>query len=133
MKLELITAMSSIITDPPIECPISCCIPDNPVTTPCGHTFDENALSKWRQTRNICPVCRTHLSGAKLQTNVGLRDMIKSWYELQQKLIKTQLRNKDLGIPSIPLEDILIDYIRPLGRGAHGVVKSGIWQGILTT
>ena len=121
--------MSNISLDPPVVCAISFCIPEHPVATPCGHIFDNLALTDWRHRNDSCPVCRCDLRGIVLGTNVALLELIQSWCELQKELTRIVLLNPNFCTSSIPIEDISVDVVNSLSSDTHEVVKSGVWQG----
>ena len=116
--------MSNISAHPPVLCAISFSVPENPVTTPCGHIFDNLALTNWRNSNNSCPVCRKDLNGIVLEANVALLELIHSWYELQK-----ELRNRNLETTSIPVEDISVDTAHSLSSDTPDVVQCGVWLG----
>ena len=67
----------------PVTCAITLCVPDDPVSTPCGHTFSKKALDDWKkrsgEKASQCPECRAELPKGDFQINVALRSIIQSW------------------------------------------------------
>ena len=62
-----------------LECNVCTDVLLNPVTTPCGHTFCKECLSRAVDVRNQCPLCRTILLGgacAEIPVNVTLASVI---------------------------------------------------------
>ncbi|MCH9626246.1 MAG: hypothetical protein S4CHLAM123_14420 [Chlamydiales bacterium] len=51
------------------ECPISAEVLDNPMTTPCGHTFDAFFLLQHLKKQPNCPIDRKHLLPESLTPN----------------------------------------------------------------
>ena len=94
------------------------------MTTPCGQTFESEALREWRTRNNRCPSCRV-----LIPTDVALRDMIASWRVLQQRLSESQQNPLAMDTLSISMDQITVDTARPLGRGSHGIVKKGGFLG----
>jgi len=72
------------MSEPPVECCITFSVPKEPVSAPCGHTFELAALEEWKRKSNLCPMCREELP-TKLAINLALRGMIESWYQLQEE------------------------------------------------
>ncbi len=72
----------------PVVCAITLAIPDDPVSTPCGHTFSKAALDEWRTKSSECPECRTQLPTQPLEVNVGLRAMINMWQSMREVLAR---------------------------------------------
>ena len=62
-----------------LECNVCTDLLLNPVTTPCGHTFCKECLSRAVDVRNQCPLCRTILlvgACAEIPVNVTLASVI---------------------------------------------------------
>ena len=62
-----------------LECNVCTDVLLNPVTTPCGHTFCKECLSRAVDVRNQCPLCRTILlvgACAEIPVNVTLASVI---------------------------------------------------------
>ena len=75
-----------MVNDPPVECAITCCVPQEPVTlTCCGNTFEQKPLLEWKAKSNQCPICRESLP-AKLSVSIALKNIIKAWYELPHQV-----------------------------------------------
>lgn len=93
-------------TEPPVECCITCCVPEEPVTAPCGHTFELAALEQWKKTHINCPICNEELPSKKMAINVALRDMIQAWYGLQKKVHeqKEEIKNLETNKISTPTD-----------------------------
>jgi len=54
-----------------LTCPISLDIMEDPITTPCGHTFDRKSMMNlFSGHKKVCPLCRTNLMDYD-PTNVG--------------------------------------------------------------
>eukprot|EP01130_Rhizamoeba_saxonica_P003574 TRINITY_DN1497_c0_g1_i1.p1 TRINITY_DN1497_c0_g1~~TRINITY_DN1497_c0_g1_i1.p1 ORF type:complete len:299 (-),score=59.89 TRINITY_DN1497_c0_g1_i1:199-1095(-) len=72
------------------DCPICVNLLLEPVTTPCGHTFCRECLTRSLYHSNVCPLCRhvLHISSDKA-INVMLNNIIKQYfpaeYEERQK------------------------------------------------
>lgn len=46
-----------------LECPISMDIMEDPITTPCGHTFDRKSLiNHCHHNEDTCPICRESIA-----------------------------------------------------------------------
>ena len=62
-----------------LECNVCTDVFLDPVTTPCGHTFCTECLSRAVDVRNTCPVCRTVLlvgSCTQIPVNITLAGVI---------------------------------------------------------
>ena len=62
-----------------LECNVCTDVFLDPVTTPCGHTFCKECLSRAVDVRNTCPVCRTVLlvgSCTQIPGNITLAGVI---------------------------------------------------------
>jgi len=119
--------------EPPVVCPITLEPPVTPVTTPCGHTFERDALEHGRAQSSQCPLCRAVIPNAHqpffgLAVNASLRALLESWGDLRQH-VQTLERRQNL--PAMVVSDVHIIPGRPLGRGAHGVVKRGKFGEVL--
>lgn len=45
-----------------LECPITMCTMEDPISTPCGHTFDRESLTiHFSHNKKNCPICRANL------------------------------------------------------------------------
>ncbi|CAF3558486.1 unnamed protein product [Rotaria sp. Silwood1] len=65
-------------------CPITLDIMDNPATTtPCGHMFEMDAINGYLNTANICPVCRTVVTG--VTQNFAFKGVIEAWLAQQSE------------------------------------------------
>ncbi|CAF3004740.1 unnamed protein product [Rotaria sp. Silwood2] len=63
-------------------CPITLDIMDNPATTtPCGHMFEMDAINGYLKTANVCPVCRTVVTG--VTQNYAFKSVIEAWLAQQ--------------------------------------------------
>ncbi|XP_056607961.1 TNF receptor-associated factor 5 isoform X2 [Triplophysa dalaica] len=63
-----------------LQCSICLDVVDNPVTTPCGHSFCDTCLKKcWDNNQNCtCPVCKeTFNKRPHLKCNTGLKAIVK--------------------------------------------------------
>jgi len=50
-----------------LTCSICKCIFNNPVITPCGHTYCKDCIEKWLETKRACPFCKKKIpQGSKL-------------------------------------------------------------------
>ncbi|CAF1148385.1 unnamed protein product [Rotaria sp. Silwood1] len=63
-------------------CPITLDIMDNPATTaPCGHMFEIQAINDYLRTSNVCPICRTAVTG--VTQNYAFKNVIEAWLAQQ--------------------------------------------------
>lgn len=122
--------------EPPVVCPLTNDAPSQPVSTPCGHNFERDALEKHRLSggppSKLCPVCHANLpnSGSEvfgLSVNTALRDILARWRDTH-----VTERPADEGAPAgtIAFNEIRLDASPPLGRGYFGVVVRGMWRGM---
>ena len=102
--------------EPPATCGITREVPPKPVLGPCGQVFDQDALARWRRTRDDCPACGAAL-GPPAGVDRGLAADLRRW------------RASVKAPPAVVREDVVVARGRPLGRGAHGVVKRAAWRG----
>ncbi|CAF4726961.1 unnamed protein product, partial [Rotaria sp. Silwood1] len=50
---------------------------DNPATTaPCGHMFEIQAINDYLRTSNVCPICRTAVTG--VTQNYAFKNVIEA-------------------------------------------------------
>ena len=62
------------------ECGICSDVFLDPVTLPCGHSFDFKCLTRWLRRKRTCPTCRTAVNGnAALGVNVTLRNLCEKY------------------------------------------------------
>ena len=76
------------------KCPIGQEIMDDPVTTPCCHTFDKMEITKYFRAGNKivnCPICRTQISEKELKPNINLKSIIDSWKTREHDELTTKL------------------------------------------
>ncbi|CAF1342223.1 unnamed protein product [Rotaria sordida] len=65
-------------------CPITLDIMENPATTvPCGHMFEMSAINQYLRTSNICPSCRTAITG--VTQNFAFKNIIEAWLAQQHE------------------------------------------------
>ena len=57
-----------------LSCPITRSFFFKPVTTECGHTFEETALELWQHENDACPTCRR--DDLTFVPNIFLEDLI---------------------------------------------------------
>mmetsp|Transcript_29575 Transcript_29575/g.69200 ORF Transcript_29575/g.69200 Transcript_29575/m.69200 type:complete len:234 (-) Transcript_29575:43-744(-) len=90
----LLRALPVMSAEPPCICPLTLEPPEEPVTTPCGHTFERAALDMHRTVahagRTLCPLCRQPLGNQDvecfgLSINTTMRDMIEGWEQMRQQ------------------------------------------------
>lgn len=63
-------------------CPITLDIMENPATTiPCGHMFEMSAINQYLRASNICPSCRTAVTG--VTQNFAFKNVIEAWLAQQ--------------------------------------------------
>ncbi|CAF3913525.1 unnamed protein product [Rotaria sp. Silwood1] len=63
-------------------CPITLDIMENPATTsPCGHMFELSAINQYLRLTNICPSCRTVVTG--VTQNFAFKNVIEAWLAQQ--------------------------------------------------
>ena len=58
-------------------CPITQTWMSQPVITPCGHTFDREAIVTWLAGHHTCPTCRARLAPAILVPNFMARRLVE--------------------------------------------------------
>jgi len=70
-------------------CPISQCIMQEPVSTRCGHTFEESCIRQWLSKNEHCPVCNKKIS-KDLVCNFTLKSIIQVEYAAYFNIQKNQ-------------------------------------------
>lgn len=60
-------------------CPITCEIMKDPVTTPCGNTYERVAIEEWLSTNCVEPLTKKFLTKDKLIPNRALKDMYDNY------------------------------------------------------
>ncbi|XP_057175677.1 E3 ubiquitin-protein ligase TRIM21-like [Triplophysa rosa] len=84
-------ASSSGPLDEELQCSVCLDVFNDPVTTPCGHTFCKTCLNEcWENTENcVCPFCKeTFMKRPDLKINTTLREVVK--HLLVQNLEKSR-------------------------------------------
>ncbi|CAF5029443.1 unnamed protein product, partial [Rotaria sp. Silwood1] len=72
----------SVLSKDLFTCPITLDIMDNPATTaPCGHMFEMQAINDYLTTVNVCPICRTVVTG--VTQNYAFKNVIEAWLAQQ--------------------------------------------------
>lgn len=63
MDKEYIEKILTVVTGLHTEsCPITNCEILDPVSTPCGHVFEKEAIINWLTQHDICPICKKEFS-----------------------------------------------------------------------
>ncbi len=75
-------------------CPITRNTMKEPVSLPCGHTFEKDALANWIRQKNECPSCRKPITGG-MTVNWSLKSLI------DRSLNKTTRENSNLHIVNV--------------------------------
>ena len=57
----------SLTEEEPLECPITLCEIGTPAKTPCGHTFEAEAIKDWLNNHDTCPSCTQEVKEEDLQ------------------------------------------------------------------
>mmetsp|Transcript_7776 Transcript_7776/g.11536 ORF Transcript_7776/g.11536 Transcript_7776/m.11536 type:complete len:349 (+) Transcript_7776:76-1122(+) len=132
-----------------LECLICADVFYEPVTLPCGHTFDKACLCKVLDSSVQCPLCRAvlHMNPSSLNVNLALRNVVKTmfpneWKERHHEHIKSfvDIRNKVplmilpmVVYPSMPSELRIFEYryvymIKKVLEGSRrfGIVSSPV-------
>jgi len=130
-------APSATPPQPPPTCPLTLEAPEQPVSTPCGHSFERDALEQFRLAGGrTCPLCRTPLPNPSvrafgLAVNVLMRELVGEWGAMQQRLVQAAAaRAPPPSTPTLDANDVLLSPGRPLGRGAYGVVRRATLHGV---
>jgi hypothetical protein len=104
-----------------LSCPITCEIMVVPVTLPCGHTFESNAIERALKNKGECPVCRKSTSDRVLTTikpSVALGDVIDLHYPgLRSKKLVEPEHKKQKSILKLVTGDTIAP---PLSDGPMG-------------
>jgi hypothetical protein len=119
-----------------LVCPITLEPLVDPVTTPCGHTVERNALEQQRtqglpSSRSCCPLCRApipnaHLPYFGLEVSITLRESLQ-----EQERMRAQLAShKRASRPPLSVNGFVFAPGRPLGRGAFGLVREATLDGL---
>ncbi|KAJ1620922.1 hypothetical protein T492DRAFT_1074322, partial [Pavlovales sp. CCMP2436] len=130
-------ALPVMSAEPPCICPLTLEPPEEPVTTPCGHTFERAALDMHRTVANagrtLCPLCRQPLGNQDvecfgLRINTTMRDMIEGWEQMRQQAEAAAAaaaagRNGAGGALPTYLEADFVFAPGVLGRGAYASVR----------
>ncbi|KAJ1629454.1 hypothetical protein T492DRAFT_873295 [Pavlovales sp. CCMP2436] len=110
-----------------LVCPITLDPLVDPVTTPCGHTYEREALEAYRASRlaslSRCSVCRASIPNAHLPyfglgVNIALRDL------LQERTCAQPASEQRESQPPLIVSGIVFAPGRPLGRDAVSVEGS---------
>lgn len=66
---------------PSFACPLTLEVMHDPVSDPCGHTFERTAITEWLRHDSCCPISRKPLdaAGGDLVTNHALAERIEKW------------------------------------------------------
>ncbi|KAJ1641344.1 hypothetical protein T492DRAFT_852945 [Pavlovales sp. CCMP2436] len=71
-------ALPVMSAEPPCICPLTLEPPKEPVTTPCGHTFERAALEMHRT-----PLGNQNVECFGLRINTTMRDMLEGWEQMR--------------------------------------------------
>lgn len=80
---------------PHLQCSICTAIFNNPVTTPCGHTFCKFCLEKSKQQASKCPYCRAALRLGDQPSETVLIKVLVDELDIQCRLCDWQGKNRD--------------------------------------
>ena len=75
-------------------CPIRQEIMDDPVTTPCCHTFDKiGIINCFRMSKRVinCPICRSPIEEKDLKSNINLKSIIETWKQREHNDMANKL------------------------------------------
>ncbi|KAH3864776.1 hypothetical protein DPMN_027802 [Dreissena polymorpha] len=67
--------------DPNLICGICSSVLEDPVLTPCGHSFCQSCLNTWllRPRTDTCPECRSHVAKETVKPVLSLRNLINGF------------------------------------------------------
>ncbi len=65
--------------------PLSQQIMENPVTDPCGHTFDKDSIWVWLGKKSICPISHQHLTSIQLVAAPIIKDALSIISDVNKK------------------------------------------------
>lgn len=95
-----------------LECPLCYRVFYEPVTLPCGHTFDRSCLARVFDYTDKCPLCRevSHILPVHLPVTVVVNQLAQRYmpqdYEQRKK---EEIEQKRLDVNNIPL--FVLDYV----------------------
>ncbi|KAJ1632215.1 hypothetical protein T492DRAFT_990432, partial [Pavlovales sp. CCMP2436] len=127
-------ALPVMSAEPPCICPLTLEPPEEPVTTPCGHTFERAALDMHRTVahagRTLCPLCQQPLGNQDvecfgLRINTAMRDMLGGWEQMRLQVEAAAAaagRNGAGGALPTYLEADFVFAPGLLGRGTYASV-----------
>mmetsp|Transcript_37544 Transcript_37544/g.92951 ORF Transcript_37544/g.92951 Transcript_37544/m.92951 type:complete len:310 (-) Transcript_37544:129-1058(-) len=87
-------AMLAMSAELPCVFPFTLDAPEEPVTTPFGHTFERSALEMYRTVARagmtLCPLCQQPLANEDVESfglriNTTMRNMIEGWEQMRQQ------------------------------------------------
>lgn len=71
-----------------LECQVCYCLLNEPLTTPCGHTFCKACLLRFADHSNVCAICRSHLPISRVlqahPLNTTLSYLISTLFSYEQ-------------------------------------------------
>lgn len=84
--------------DEPESCVCAICqdVFVEPVTLPCGHSFDRRCLLSHLELRSDCPLCRKPVSLPLPEINYSLRDLVKEVCPVRASARAAELRDQAL-------------------------------------
>ena len=71
-----------------VVCPITLELMNDPVISKkCGHSFEQEAITRWLRTKDYCPKCHVNLQQSDLVKNYSLKNAIE--------YMRKQIKNKE--------------------------------------
>merc|ERR1712000_448007 len=79
------------------RCPITHELMETPFMTPCGHTYERNAIEAAILTNNKCPTCNTTITDpSKLVSNFAVKCQINEFDDKVTKAIDKNIKINDI-------------------------------------